>query len=112
VLQHFTLDTNDEQLKERVQDWSMKNMATQFLCYKKNLYNDYIKKNKTPDFNCKHFVKLRPFWDEFVQFKTSEEGQQWARRNQENARHKTYHHTTGSGGYPTAIPKWKKPSKS
>jgi hypothetical protein len=28
VLQHFTLDTNDEQLKERVRDWSMKKMAT------------------------------------------------------------------------------------
>jgi hypothetical protein len=83
----------------------MKKMATQFQCYKKNLYNDYIKKNKTLDFNCKHFVKLRPFWDEFVQFKTSEEGQQRARRNQENARHKTYHHRMGSGGHPTAIPK-------
>jgi hypothetical protein len=30
VLQHFTLDTNDEQLKERVRDWSMKKMAKQF----------------------------------------------------------------------------------
>jgi hypothetical protein len=38
----------------------------------------------------------------------SEEGQQQARRNQENARHKTYPHTMGLGGYPTAIPKWKK----
>jgi hypothetical protein len=61
VLQHFTLDTNDEQLKERVWDWSMKKVATQFQCSKKNLYNDYIKKNKTSDFNCKHFVKLRLF---------------------------------------------------
>jgi hypothetical protein len=57
VLQHFTLDTNDEQLKKRVRNWSMKKMATQFQCYKKNLYNDYIKKNKTPDFNCKHFCQ-------------------------------------------------------
>jgi hypothetical protein len=30
VLQYFMLDTNDEQLKERVRDWSMKKMATQF----------------------------------------------------------------------------------
>jgi hypothetical protein len=30
MLQHFTLDTNDEQLKERVRDWSMKKTATQF----------------------------------------------------------------------------------
>ena len=30
VLQHFTLETNDEQLKERVRDWSMKKMAPMF----------------------------------------------------------------------------------
>jgi murein endopeptidase len=74
------LDTNDEQLKERVRDWSMKKMATQFQSYKKNIYNDYIKKNKTPDFNCKHFVKLRPFWDEFVQFKMSATGEKELRK--------------------------------
>ena len=30
------------------------------------------------------------------------------RRNQENALHKVYHHGMGSGGYATAISKWKK----
>ena len=66
----------------------MKKMATQFQCWKKNLYNKFIKKNLTLDFNTKAYVKLRPFWDDFVQFKTSEEGEEQVRRNQENARHK------------------------
>jgi hypothetical protein len=86
----------------------MKKMTTQVQCWKKHLYNDYIKKNKTLDFNSKNFIKLWPFWYEFVRFKTSEEGQEQARRMQENAQHKTYHHRMGSGGYPTAIPKWEK----
>jgi hypothetical protein len=30
VLLHFGLDTNDEESKKRVRDWSMKNMATRF----------------------------------------------------------------------------------
>ena len=30
VLQHFTLDTQDDALKERVRNWAMKKMATLF----------------------------------------------------------------------------------
>jgi hypothetical protein len=30
MLQHFTLHTNDSELKDRVCDWSMKKIATQF----------------------------------------------------------------------------------
>jgi hypothetical protein len=108
VLLHFGLDTNDKELKKRVRDWSMKKMATQFQCWKKNLYNKFIKRNLTPDFSTQANVKLRPFWGEFVQFKTSEEGEKWVRRNQENARHKKYHHRLGSGGYPSAILKWER----
>jgi hypothetical protein len=111
VLQHFTLETNDEQLKERVRDWSMKKMAPMFQGYKKRLYQDYIKKNMTPDFNSPNYAKLRPFWDDFVRFKMSEEAQERVRKNQENARRKTYHHTMGSGGYQTAVPKWEKAEK-
>jgi hypothetical protein len=46
------------------------------------LYHAFIKKNLTPDFNTKAYVKLRPFWDDFVQFKISEEGEERVRRNQ------------------------------
>ena len=51
---------------------------------------------------------MRTYWNDFVQYKTSKEGEEWVRRNQENARQKVYHHGMGSGGYATAIPKWEK----
>ena len=50
----------------------------------------------------------RPYWDEFVQYKTSEEGASRVIKNQRNTQKKTYHHNLGSGGYPTAIKKWNK----
>jgi hypothetical protein len=43
-----------------------------------------------------------------VRYKTLEEGEEWVRRNQQNARQKVYHHKMGSGGYRSAIPKWQR----
>ena len=87
----------------------MKKMATQFQTWKKSLYTKYVKKNLTPNFNTRGpLVKLRPYWNDFVQYKTSEEGEERVRRNQVNAQQKVYHHGMGSGGYATAIPKWEK----
>jgi hypothetical protein len=116
ILQHFTLqaddydDINDDELKELVRTWAMKNMATQFQTWKKTLYNTYVKKDLMPNFNTTRgqISKLRPYWNDFVEYKTSAEGEAWVRRNQENARKKVYHHDMGSGGYETAIPKWRK----
>jgi len=54
------------------------------------LYNKFVKKNETPNFNLKQYVKLRAFWDDFVQYKTSEEGEERANRNKENASKKTF----------------------
>ena len=116
VLVHFTLQTDGyddiidgDELKERVRDWAMKKMATQFQTWKKHLYTTYVKKNIAPDFTVPGPIsKQRPYWDEFVQYKTSEEGVSRVIKNQRNAQQKTYHHTLGSGGYPTAIKKWNK----
>ena len=72
------------------------------------MYNKFIKKNETLDFNTKAYVKLRPFWNDFVQYKTSEEGEGLVRRNKENVARKRYHHHLGSGGYRSLIPKWEK----
>ena len=108
LLSHFTLETADDDLKELVKKWAMKKMATQFQNWKKRLYNDFIKKSDTPNFNIAQYAKLRPYWTEFVQYKTSEEGEQRMHRNQLNARRKEYYHHMGSGGYKSAIPKWQK----
>ena len=65
--------------------------------------------NLTSHFNTRGpLAKLRPYWNDFVQYKTSEEGDERVRRNQENARQKVYHRGMGSGGYATAILKWEK----
>ena len=102
-------DINDDELKELVRKWAMKKMATQFYTWKKSLYTKYVKKNLMPNFNTSGpLAKLRPYWNDFVQYKTSEEGEERVRRNQANARQKVYHHGMGTGGYTTAIPKWEK----
>ena len=97
-------------LEERVKSWALKKMATQFQTWKKQLYNKYIKQNKTPNFNEERgpIQKARPYWDEFVQYKLSEESEQRILRNKENAAKKRYHHRMGSGGYKTMEPKWEK----
>nr|AAX96777.1 transposon protein, putative, CACTA, En/Spm sub-class [Oryza sativa Japonica Group]ABA92539.1 transposon protein, putative, CACTA, En/Spm sub-class [Oryza sativa Japonica Group] len=50
--------------------------------------------------------KLRDHWDEFVAYKTGEQGKAMMERNKENAAKKKYHHHLGSGGYSVAMPKW------
>jgi len=62
----FTFDTNDEELKVRIYDWTMKKMAVLFQNWKKSLYNKFVKKNETPNFNLMQYVRLRAFWDDFV----------------------------------------------
>jgi len=86
----------------------MKKTATLFQAWKKNLYTKFVKKNEMPNFSTKAYVKLRPFWDEFMQYKTLEESKAIIRRNKENVAKKKYHHHLGSGGYMSVIPKWER----
>jgi hypothetical protein len=73
------------------------------------LYNEFVKKNLTPDFSDNSpYKKLRDDWPEFVRYKTSKEGEARVRRNHKNTRQKVYHHKTGSGGYRSAIPNWQR----
>jgi len=83
-------------------------MAKQFQAWKKKLYKTFVAHDRTPDFTNKAYVKLRSFWDEFVEFKNSKEGHTGMIKNQENAKQKQYHHHLGSCGYRTTIPKWQK----
>jgi len=69
------LDTQDEALKEKVKIWAMQKMAKQFQAWKKTLYKTFVAQGRPLDFTNKAYVKLWPFWDEFVEFKNSEEGQ-------------------------------------
>ena len=98
-----------EDLRKLVKSWALKKMATQFQTWKKKLYNEFVKKNLTLDFSQNSpYKKLKDDWPEFVRYKTSKEGEEQVRRNQQNARQKVYHDKTGSGGYRSAIPKWQR----
>nr|CAE02208.2 OSJNBa0095H06.15 [Oryza sativa Japonica Group]CAE05431.2 OSJNBa0059H15.1 [Oryza sativa Japonica Group] len=79
-------------------------MAEQFQTFKGDLYQKYILKGQTPNFDV--FLKLWDHWDEFVAYKTGQQGQAMMERNKENAAKKKYHHHLVSGGYSVAMPKW------
>nr|AAX95593.1 hypothetical protein [Oryza sativa Japonica Group]ABF97743.1 transposon protein, putative, CACTA, En/Spm sub-class [Oryza sativa Japonica Group] len=100
MLETFTLPAGTE---DKVKRWTLKKMAEQFQSFKGDLYQKYILKGQTPNFDT--FPKLRDHWDEFVAYKTGEQGQAMMERNKENAA-KKYHHHLGSGGYSVAMPKW------
>nr|CAE02323.2 OSJNBb0112E13.5 [Oryza sativa Japonica Group]CAE03790.2 OSJNBa0063G07.14 [Oryza sativa Japonica Group] len=101
MLETFTLPAGTE---DKVKRWTLKKMAEQFQSFKGDLYQKYILKGQTPNFDI--FPKLRDHWDEFVAYKTGEQGQAMMERNKENAAKKKYHHHLGSGGYSVAMPKW------
>nr|CAH66216.1 OSIGBa0157N01.2 [Oryza sativa] len=101
MLETFTLPTGTE---DKVKRWTLKKMAEQFQSFKGDLYQKYILKGQTPNFDT--FPKLRDHWDEFVAYKTGQQGQAMMERNKENAAKKKYHHHLGSGGYSVAMPKW------
>ena len=95
-------DVDTQLLEQRVRDWSMGKMAAQFQSWKKTLYRTYVKRNKTPDWDQLEpspLKKTRPYWEDFVAYKLSEESEEKIARNKANAAKKKYHHHMGSGGY-------------
>src|SRR5215216_6834445 len=95
-------------MEAKVREWDLKKMAQCFTNWKKRLHLDYVVKEKTPDFKKTQFQKIKPFWAEFVEYKTSEKAKEMSAKNKLNAANKKYHHTMGQGGYRDGIPKWEK----
>jgi hypothetical protein len=51
VLSHFNLPPDlTASTLSKVKEWALKKMDTQFQTFKKRLYNEYIKKKRTPTF--------------------------------------------------------------
>jgi len=92
---------------EKLKDWTLKKMATQFQDYKTKLWKKYVKTEKIPDFD--NHPTIRPHhWDAFVEYKLSTEGTEISVRNTGNAEKKKYTHRMGSGGYKGSVEKWDK----
>ena len=62
----FTLPEGVDQ--ELVKKWALKKMVLAFASFKKKLYNNYIKKNKEPNWD--DLPQVKPYWEEFKQYKT------------------------------------------
>ena len=85
-------------------------MAQQFNNYKKRLYNEYLEEGKVPAFK-DSLEKQRPHWERFLDYKKSTIAKKRSAKNKENAAKKKYHHTMGTGGYRTSVPKWEEAEK-
>ena len=52
---------------------ALRKMVLAFATFKKKLYTNYIKKDKEP--NGDDLPQVKPYWEEFKQYKLSEEAQ-------------------------------------
>ena len=100
--EHFTLpvlDTIEETQKmtKKVKQFALKKMAEQFNKYKNQLYRQYEKDNKAPDFTGT-LQRQKAHWPAFVEYKKSEAAKERSAKNKANAAKNIYHHNMGSGG--------------
>ncbi|KAK1644144.1 hypothetical protein QYE76_061949 [Lolium multiflorum] len=88
-----------------VKKWALKKMGELFRAYKNRLWKNYKKDKKPPLFE-NYLAKQEHHWEEFVEYKESEEAVNLSKKNKKNASEKKYHNHTGRGGYGVAMPKW------
>ena len=105
LLESFSLPVSlEEKKKDKVKQWTLKKMATQFQSWKKTLWRKYEKED--PDDFTGVLEKIKHDWPAFVAYKKSSTAVARSAINKINAGKKQYHHRLGTGGYKTAIPKW------
>jgi hypothetical protein len=105
VLKHFTLPEGID--ANLVKGWTLVKMATQFQNFKKKLTRDFIKNNRTPNWD--ECTKIKDHWKSFVEYKKSEIFAQKSAQAKNSASKKgEYNHRLDRGGYAVAIPKWQK----
>ena len=88
-----------DQIEAKVKHFTEKKMAQAFCNWKKRLSDKFIKKEETPDWELKIYMKLKDDWPAFKAYKESEEAKARSAKNAENAKKKKYNHTMGPGGY-------------
>src|SRR4051812_16117031 len=81
-------------LEEKVKEWALHKMADLFRVWKKRLNVEFVRKDKTPDFE-HGYEKIKDYWPEFVKYKKLEDALQKSATNRKNASKKTFHHKLG-----------------
>lgn len=105
ILKHFTLPEDVD--ANLVKGFTLSQMATQLQNYKKRLDRDFIKKNRTPNWD--EYPKVKNHWKSFVEYKKGEVHAKKSVQGKKSAGNKgPYNHRLGRGGYAVAIPKWRK----
>jgi len=74
----FTLSEGVDQ--ELMKKCALRKMALAFATFKKKLYTNYIKKDKEPNWD--DLPQVKPYWEEFKQYKLSEEAKKKIRTSQ------------------------------
>ena len=98
---HFNIP---EGKTEKVKEWTLKKMATQFQSWKKTLWRKY--EDEDPANFTGALEKIKHSWPAFKAYKNSSTAVARSVVNKRNAGKKKYHHRLGTGGYKSAIPKW------
>ena len=81
-------------------------MGTCFKNFKGTLYKNFVLQNKEPDFDGGQFSKQKDFWQDFKEYRLSEEYLELSRKNKENSQKARNPHHLGSRGYAKKIPEF------
>ncbi|KAJ1269819.1 hypothetical protein BS78_06G007200 [Paspalum vaginatum] len=95
-----------EEVKQKVEHWTLKKMAKQFKNYNKVLWDAFKKDGTEPKFET--YPKLKGHWDAFVRHRQSEEAKAISAQNSASASSKKYHQNLGPTGYKGSEEKWEK----
>ena len=74
-------------------------MGTCFKTFKGILYKKIILKDKKPNWDGGEYAKQKDFWQEFKQYRESDEYLELSRKNKENSLKATNPHHLSSHGY-------------
>ena len=83
-------------------------MGTCFKTFKGTLYKKFILEDKEPNWDGGEYTKQKDFWQEFKQYRQSEEYLKLSRKNKENSLKAMNPHKLGSHGYANKMDAFKR----
>ena len=71
---------------------------------RRSCFANYIKKDKEPNWD--DLPQVKPYWEEFKQYKLSKDAQEKSDQAKKNAANKKCSHHLGASGHSKAVRKW------